>query len=107
MRLAHRVLTVDLQILDHEASVEYKNTIVNKWNASFQLVPPELHKKMSGTGDTNFQESLPVNPSWGGPSLLTVSMGLTTPASRADAQPATVSSPQSKDVSLGILQRAI
>ena len=33
-------LFVKLQILDNEASEEYKQTIKNKWNAKYQLVPP-------------------------------------------------------------------
>ena len=41
-RLADKGLTVDLQILDNEASAAYKETIVDKWKAAFQLVPPEM-----------------------------------------------------------------
>jgi hypothetical protein len=42
-RLAARGLLVDLQILDNEASAEYKEAITFKWNAKFQLVPPDMH----------------------------------------------------------------
>ncbi len=44
-RLVTKGLTVDLQILDNEASAEYKNTIVTKWKATFQLVPPDMHRR--------------------------------------------------------------
>jgi len=36
-RLAARGLSVDLQILDNEASAAYKEAITFKWNATFQL----------------------------------------------------------------------
>jgi hypothetical protein len=36
-------LSVDLQILDNKASVEYKKAITFKWNTKFQLVPPDMH----------------------------------------------------------------
>ena len=41
--LAARGLSVDLQILDNEASSAYKEAITFKWNATFQLVPPDMH----------------------------------------------------------------
>jgi len=43
-RLAARGLSVDLQILDNEASSAYKEAITFKWNATFQLVPPDMHR---------------------------------------------------------------
>ena len=39
----HR-LNVDLQILDNEASSEYKQVIKNKWNINYQLVFPKTHR---------------------------------------------------------------
>jgi hypothetical protein len=42
-RLAARGLSVDLQILDNEASAAYKDAITFKWNATFQLVLPDMH----------------------------------------------------------------
>ncbi len=42
-RLAAQGLSVDLQILDNKASVAYKEAITFKWNATFQLVPPDMH----------------------------------------------------------------
>ena len=42
-RISNHKLTVDLQILDTEASAEYKRVIKNKWNISYQLVPPNNH----------------------------------------------------------------
>jgi hypothetical protein len=44
-RLAARGLLVDLQILNNEASVAYKEAIAFKWNAKFQLVPPDMHRQ--------------------------------------------------------------
>jgi hypothetical protein len=41
--LAARGLSVDLQILNNKASAEYKKAITFKWNAKFQLVPPDMH----------------------------------------------------------------
>ena len=43
-RLTDNKLCVDLQILDNEASEEYKRYIKNKWNAKYQLVPPHTHR---------------------------------------------------------------
>jgi hypothetical protein len=34
---------MDLQIFDKEASAAYKEAISFKWNAKFQLVPPDMH----------------------------------------------------------------
>ena len=42
-RISNRKLTVDLQILDNEASTDYKGIIKNKWNINYQLVPPNTH----------------------------------------------------------------
>jgi hypothetical protein len=42
-RLAARGLLVDLQILNNEASMAYKEAITFKWNKEFQLVPPNMH----------------------------------------------------------------
>jgi hypothetical protein len=41
--LAAHGLSVDLQILDNKASSTYKEAITFKWNATFQLVPPDMH----------------------------------------------------------------
>ena len=40
--LGHRV---DLQILDNEASAEYKRLITEERGAKFQLVPPNIHRR--------------------------------------------------------------
>ncbi len=42
-RLAARGLSVDQQIFNNKASAAYKEAITFKWNAKFQLVPPDLH----------------------------------------------------------------
>jgi hypothetical protein len=44
-RLAARGLSVDLQILDNKANSAYKEAITFKWNAKFQLVPPDMHRR--------------------------------------------------------------
>ena len=43
-RLRDNKLIVDLQILDNEASAGYKRSITKKWNANYQLVPPNTHQ---------------------------------------------------------------
>ena len=42
-RLRTNKLTVDMQILDNEASAEYKRDITEKWNTNYQLVTPNTH----------------------------------------------------------------
>ena len=44
-RLEARGFAVDLQILDNEASADYKKAITKKWKAKFQLVPPNMHRR--------------------------------------------------------------
>jgi hypothetical protein len=44
-RLAAKGLNVDMQILDNEASAAYKQVITEKWKATFQLVPPDVHQR--------------------------------------------------------------
>ena len=36
-------LRVNLQILENEASTEYKRVIKEKWKINYQLVPPNTH----------------------------------------------------------------
>ncbi len=45
MRFAARGLSIDLQILDNKASTTHKEAITFKWNATFQLVPPDMHHR--------------------------------------------------------------
>ena len=40
--LGHKV---DLQILDNEASGEYKRVITEVWKSRYQLVPPDMHRR--------------------------------------------------------------
>jgi hypothetical protein len=42
--LAAHGLSIDLQILDNKASSAYKEAITFEWNATFQLVPPDMHR---------------------------------------------------------------
>ncbi len=42
-RLASKGLSVNLQILDNEASAAYKHAITFTWKAKFQLVPLDIH----------------------------------------------------------------
>ena len=44
-RLADRGHHVEVQILDNEVSAEFKKTIVKYWGASYQLVPPNVHRR--------------------------------------------------------------
>jgi hypothetical protein len=41
--LAARGLSVDLQIMDNEASAAFKQAITFAWHAKFQLVPLDMH----------------------------------------------------------------
>ena len=43
-KFADRGHHVDVQILDNEVSIEFKKTIMKDWGASYQLVPPNLHR---------------------------------------------------------------
>ena len=44
-RLAAKGLSVDLQIMDNEASTAFKQSITFAWRAKFQLVPPDMHRR--------------------------------------------------------------
>ena len=44
-RSADRGHHVDVQILDNEFSTDFKKTIVEDWCATYQLVPPNLHRR--------------------------------------------------------------
>ncbi len=43
-RLKEKGHTVDHQILDNEASKDYRQTITQDWKATYQLVPPHVHR---------------------------------------------------------------
>ena len=43
-RLSDRGHNLDVQILDNEVSTYFKNTIVEDWCATYQLVPPNMHR---------------------------------------------------------------
>ena len=43
-RFKSKVHSVDLQVLDNEASSVYRCTIVDKWNCTFQLVLPDVYR---------------------------------------------------------------
>jgi hypothetical protein len=42
-RLPARGLSVDLNIRDNEASVDFKWVITESWKTKFQLAPPDMH----------------------------------------------------------------
>ena len=44
-KLADRRHHVDIQILDNEVSTEFKKTIENDWDAKYQWVPPNVHRR--------------------------------------------------------------
>ena len=44
-QLKERGLLVDLQVLDNESSKAYKQTIMEKWGITYQLVPPHVHRR--------------------------------------------------------------
>ena len=43
--LADRGHHVEVQILDNEVSADFKKTIVKDWGASYQLLPPNVHRR--------------------------------------------------------------
>ena len=44
-RLCDRGYQVDVQILENEVSTYFKRTIVEDWDATYQLVPPNVHQR--------------------------------------------------------------
>ena len=44
-RLSDKGHHVDVQILDNEVSTDFKKTIVEEWCATYQLVPPNVHRR--------------------------------------------------------------
>ena len=44
-RLPDRGHHVEVQILDNEVSAEFKKIILKNWGASYQLVPPNVHRR--------------------------------------------------------------
>ena len=44
-RLADFRHQFDVQILDNEVSAEFKRSIVDDWGATYQLVPPNVHRR--------------------------------------------------------------
>ena len=44
-RLTEKGHLLDVQILDNEVSTEFKKTIMDDWDATYQLVPPKLHQR--------------------------------------------------------------
>ena len=44
-KLADRGHPVEVQIVDNEVSAELKKTIVKDWGASYQLLPPNVHRR--------------------------------------------------------------
>ena len=43
-RLKDRGIAVTNQVLDNEASEAYEGAITDKWNCTYQLVPPDMHR---------------------------------------------------------------
>ena len=44
-RLKTRGHAIDRQILDNEASAEYRRVITEEWKCTYQLVPPDVHRR--------------------------------------------------------------
>ena len=44
-RLKAADLDAGLQVLDNEASKDYKEAMINKWKVKYQLVPPDMHRR--------------------------------------------------------------
>ena len=45
-KLTDRGHHVDIQILDNEVSADFKRTIQQNWGAKYQLVPPNVHRRI-------------------------------------------------------------
>ena len=46
-RLKAKGHSVDLQVLNNKSSAEYRRTIVEDWNCTFQLFPLDVHCRKS------------------------------------------------------------
>ena len=44
-RLTAKGLNANLQVMDNEASKDFKKNMVNKWKVEYQLVPPDMHRR--------------------------------------------------------------
>ena len=103
-RLADRGHHVEVQILDNEVSAEFKKTIVTDWGASYQLVPPNVHRinvaeRAIRTFKAHFLEILAgVDPNF--PKYMWQPLG----TNGINNQPSETSNSQPKNVSMGMLQ---
>ena len=58
-RLTDKGQKLEIQILDNEASAKYKRVITKKWQAQYQLVPPNVHQRnVSERAIRNFKAHL-------------------------------------------------
>ena len=44
-RMKARGVSINLHVLDNEASASYINCITNKWECKHQKVPPDMHQR--------------------------------------------------------------
>ena len=106
-RLADRGHHVEVQILDNKVSAELKKTIVKDWNTSYQLVPPNMHRKNVAerairTFKAHFLEILAgVDPNF--PKYMWQPLG----TNGINNQPSETSNSQPKNFSMGILQWSV
>ena len=107
-RLADRGHHVEVQILDNKVSSELKKTIVKDWNASYQLVPPNVPRRnvterAIHTFKAHFLAILvgvdPNFPKYMRDNLLVQTKIYNQPSETSDTQP--------KNVSMGILQCSV
>ena len=64
-RLANRGHKVYMQILDNEVSAEYKRVIVEYWGATYQLVPPNVHRQnIAERAIRTFKGIFFISPGW-------------------------------------------
>ena len=95
-RLTEKGHHVDVQILDNEVSTEFKKTIVDDWDATYQLVPTNVHRRNIAerairTSKSHFISVLAYVGKPLGPNI-------------TDNQPSSASHTQPKHVSMGIFQ---
>ena len=106
--LADRGHHVDVQILDNEVSTDFKNTIVGYWCATYQLVPPNVHRRnvvekyISVHSKHIFSNTTGVYTNFP-----QVYVGQPLGTDRTDNQPSSASHTQPKHVRMGILQRCL
>ena len=103
--LSDRGHQVGVQILDKEVSAEFKITIVEDWCATYQLVPPNVHRRnITERAICTFKAHIFISDGWSRPYLPQVYVGQHVGSNRAHTQPSSSSHTQPKHFGMGIFQ---